>query len=81
LFFFFVTYLSFSFSAEQQTEGPSIDLNALNNDGSAKSLDAKKSTIGQRRAPQAKKVDLFFFVFDKFKWRYLERIWCTKSNN
>ncbi|CAF3653876.1 unnamed protein product [Adineta steineri] len=40
---------------EQEGEGPSIDPNALNNDGSAKNLDPKKSTIGQRRAPQPKK--------------------------
>ncbi|CAF4844510.1 unnamed protein product, partial [Rotaria socialis] len=40
---------------EQQTEGPSVDQNALNNDGSTKTLDPKKSTIGQRRAPQSKK--------------------------
>jgi len=39
-----------------------VDPNALNNDGSAKSLDPKKSTIGQRRAPQAKKVD-FDYLF------------------
>ncbi|CAF1295295.1 unnamed protein product [Adineta ricciae] len=39
----------------EQTEGPSVDPDALNNDGSAKSLDPKKSTIGQRRAPQPKK--------------------------
>ena len=45
--------------AEQQTEGPSIDPNALNNDGSTKAFDPKKSTIGQRRAPAAKKVCLF----------------------
>ncbi|CAF1683026.1 unnamed protein product [Rotaria magnacalcarata] len=40
---------------EQQTEGPSVDQNALSNDGSTKTLDPKKSTIGQRRAPQSKK--------------------------
>ncbi|CAF1680771.1 unnamed protein product, partial [Rotaria sordida] len=40
---------------EQQTEGPSVDHNALNNDGSPKVHDPKKSTIGQRRAPQPKK--------------------------
>jgi len=45
--------------AEQQTEGPSVDANALNNDGSSKSLDPKKTTIGQRRAPAAKKVRLY----------------------
>jgi ADP-ribosylation factor GTPase-activating protein 2/3 len=41
--------------AEQQIEGPSVDPNALNNDSSNKILDPKKTTIGQRRAPQAKK--------------------------
>ncbi|CAF0854974.1 unnamed protein product [Rotaria sp. Silwood1] len=40
---------------EQQTEGPSVDPNALNSDGSTKVHDPKKSTIGQRRAPQPKK--------------------------
>jgi hypothetical protein len=45
--------------AEQQTEGPSVDASALNNDGSSKSLDPKKTTIGQRRAPQTKKVSIF----------------------
>ncbi|CAF0933569.1 unnamed protein product [Adineta ricciae] len=40
---------------EQQAEGPSVDPNAFNNDGSAKTLDPKKSTIGQRRAPATKK--------------------------
>jgi hypothetical protein len=44
--------------AEQQIEGPSVDPNALNNDSSNKILDPKKTTIGQRRAPQAKKVFL-----------------------
>lgn len=41
---------------EQQSDGqgPSVDPNALN-DPSNKSLDPKKSTIGQRRAPQPKK--------------------------
>ncbi len=47
------------FSAEQQTEGPSVDPSALNNDGATKTLDPKKSTIGQRRAPAAKKVCLY----------------------
>ena len=54
----------YSYFSDEQTEGPSVDPNALNNDGSAKSLDPKKSTIGQRRAPQSKKVRLkldFFF--------------------
>ncbi len=41
---------------DQQGEGPSVDVNALNSDGSSKALDPKKSTIGQRRAPQPKKV-------------------------
>ncbi|CAF0794803.1 unnamed protein product [Rotaria sordida] len=40
---------------EQQTEGPSVDPSILNNDGSVKTLDPKKTTIGQRRAPAAKK--------------------------
>jgi len=44
-----------SLSAEHPTEGPSVDPSALNSDGSAKTLDPKKSTIGQRRAPAAKK--------------------------
>ena len=38
-------------------EGPSVDPNLLNNDAAAgKSLDPKKTTIGQRRAAPAKKV-------------------------
>ena len=41
---------------EQQTEGPSVDPNAFNNDGSAKALDPKKTSIGQRRGPAPKKV-------------------------
>ncbi|CAF4512929.1 unnamed protein product [Rotaria sp. Silwood1] len=40
---------------EQQTEGPSVDPSVLNNDGSVKTLDPKKTTIGQRRAPATKK--------------------------
>jgi ADP-ribosylation factor GTPase-activating protein 2/3 len=40
---------------EQQTEGPTVDSNMFNPDGSAKTLDPKKTTIGQRRAPVAKK--------------------------
>ncbi|CAF2514030.1 unnamed protein product [Rotaria sp. Silwood2] len=40
---------------EQQTEGPSVDPSVLNSDGSVKTLDPKKTTIGQRRAPAAKK--------------------------
>ncbi|UJR25193.1 hypothetical protein I4U23_006548 [Adineta vaga] len=39
----------------QPTEGPSVDPNAFNNDGSVKALDPKKSTIGQRRVPATKK--------------------------
>ncbi len=63
LLYFTVHYFySLLFLAEQQTEGPSVDPNALNNDGSTKSLDPKKSTIGQRRVPQAKKVD-FNYLF------------------
>jgi len=58
-FFSTISILCFFFSAEQQTEGPSVDPNALNNDGSAKALDPKKTTIGQRRAPAAKKVYSF----------------------
>ncbi|CAF4717589.1 unnamed protein product, partial [Rotaria socialis] len=40
---------------EQQTEGPTVDLSALNNDGSMKPIDPKRTNIGQRRAPAAKK--------------------------
>ncbi|UJR23693.1 hypothetical protein I4U23_026675 [Adineta vaga] len=40
---------------EQPSEGPSVDPNVLNSDASGKPLDPKKSTIGQRRAPQPKK--------------------------
>ncbi|CAF3721092.1 unnamed protein product [Rotaria magnacalcarata] len=40
---------------EQQTEGPTVDLSALNNDGSVKPIDPKRTNIGQRRAPAAKK--------------------------
>ncbi len=47
------------YSDEQQTEGPTVDSNMFNPDGSAKTLDPKKTTIGQRRAPVAKKVCLF----------------------
>lgn len=45
----------------------------LNSDGSAKTLDPKKSSIGQRRAPQPKKVRIyswfhwcFFLLFHWF---------------
>jgi len=40
---------------DQNAEGPTVDPNLLNNDETPKTLDPKKSTIGQRRAPQAKK--------------------------
>ncbi len=58
-FFSSISIIYIFFSAEQQTEGPSVDPSALNNDGSGKTLDPKKTTIGQRRAPAAKKVCLF----------------------
>ena len=51
------------FPADQLTEGPSVDSNVLNSDGSTKALDPKKSTIGQRRAPQAKKVCVNSLIF------------------
>jgi hypothetical protein len=60
-FFFnsiFICILDCVILVEQQTEGPSVDLNALDNDSSTKTLDPKKTTIGQRRAPQAKKVNI-----------------------
>jgi hypothetical protein len=60
IYLFIISILLPFSSAEQQTEGPSVDPNALTNDGSSKSLDPKKSTIGQRRAPQAKKVDIHY---------------------
>ncbi|CAF1315884.1 unnamed protein product [Adineta steineri] len=41
--------------SDQQTEGPSVDPNVFNSEGGAKTLDPKKSTIGQRRAPASKK--------------------------
>jgi len=37
------------------SEGPSVDPSLLDADGAAKTLDSKKSTIGQRRAPAPKK--------------------------
>ena len=55
--------LMISLLDEQPTEGPSVDPNALNNDASSKSLDPKKSSISQRRAPQAKKVGMKFSKF------------------
>jgi len=54
----FICILDCVILVEQQTEGPSVDLNALDNDSSTKTLDPKKTTIGQRRAPQAKKVNI-----------------------
>lgn len=61
---FSISILHFSLD-EQQTEGPSVDPDALNTDSSTKSLDPKKSTIGQRRAPQPKKVNInYLFIFE-----------------
>jgi len=54
-----ISIVDFFYLAEQPTEGPSVDPNAFNSDAPAKILDPKKTTIGQRRAPAAKKVHLY----------------------
>ena len=71
-------------SADQQTEGPSVDPNVFNSDGSGKALDPKKTTIGQRRAPPAKKVPLHALsrTFDLYRRSvYLERLWRPESEH